>query len=301
VNIKNKNKPAPFFRAAMQGDGTLEMLCYGEIIDSVTLSMLESYGYDTTGFISAAAVKKQIDTAGNFSKVRVRINSPGGDAFEGIAIHNLLRAQGKPIETCIDGVAASSASIIAMAGDTRTIGNNAMMMIHNAWSCCCGNAADMRKLADTLDKISGSIAQTYVDRSGMTAEEITALMDDETWMSADDCVKNKFCTAIADPPAEQSAKAMALAQRFEALGKLKKPPKDFQTAMAAMAADACACDCEDCMDGDCPSCSNKECDDANCEDCPMQSGTGNSADVKPEAAASNLSLYEARLKMLGKR
>jgi ATP-dependent protease ClpP protease subunit len=282
-----KNRTRPIFQASVQTDGTLEMLVYGEIVDMPTLSMLEDWGYPTDGLISATSVKKQIDAAGTFSRIRVRINSPGGDAFEGIAICNLLRAQGKPIETCIDGIAASSASIIAMAGDVRTAGHNAMMMIHNAWSVACGDAVEMRKMADILDKISESIAQTYVDRTGKTMAEIKALMDAETWMSADDCVRDGFATAIAEPATDESDKAMAMARGFRALNKMKHVPAALKPANQA----ECECDCENCQTGDCQNCTNQDCSDANCTDCPMQAGSGNS---------SNLSLYEARLSMLSK-
>lgn len=208
----NNDKVKPFFRAAVQADGTLEMLVYEEI------------GYDwwSGGGITAKTVKEQIDGAGVYSKIVLRINSPGGDAFEGIAIHNLLRSQGKPIDVYVDGLAASSASIVAMAGDTITMGRSAMMMVHNAWSFCMGYAEDMRKMADTLEKISSSIGQVYVDQTGKTAEEIQALMDAETWMSAEECVAEGFATAVAEEP-EQPA-ALALAKQFPILAKFKKRP-----------------------------------------------------------------------------
>ena len=120
-------------------------------------------------------MKQQIDEAGPFTRLAVRINSPGGDAFEGVAIHNLLRAQGKPVDVYVDGIAASAASIIAMAGDTRSMGSNTMMMIHNAWSSCTGYADDMRKMADTLDRVSTAVAQTYIDRAGLSKDDVKDL------------------------------------------------------------------------------------------------------------------------------
>lgn len=192
-----KLKTAAQFRAALQDDGTLELLVYGEVVDASTMSLMESYGYDTDGFVSESSVKKAIDAAGAYSAIRVRINSPGGDAFSGIAIHNLLRAQGTPVETCVDGVAASSASIIAVAGDVRSMGDSTMLMIHNAWSYCSGDASAMLKMADTLDKVSGAVAQTFVDRSGKSVADIKALMDAETWLSADECVAMGLATTIA--------------------------------------------------------------------------------------------------------
>lgn len=203
----------PTFRASLQSDGTLELLVYEEIGENLW----------TGGGVTAKTVKQQLDQAGPYSRLAVRVNSPGGDAFEGIAIGNLLRAQGKPIDVFVDGIAASAASVVAMAGDTRTMGSNAMMMIHNAWCSCIGYADDMRKMADTLDKVSAAVAQTYVDRAGMSAADAKALMDAESWLSAQDCIDNGLATAIAEEDDGDDA-AMALARSFKALGRLKNVP-----------------------------------------------------------------------------
>lgn len=277
------------FHAELATDGALELLIYGDIVDASTLSYMEAWGYDTSGFVSALSVKKALDSAGAYSKVRMRINSPGGDAFEGMAIHSLLCGQGKPVEAYIDGIAASSASVIAMAASVRIMGRSAMMMIHDAWSGCIGNARDMRKMGDTLDKIDESIAAAYVDRTGLSLEEIQALMDEETWLSAQDCVEQKFATGIVEAPAAE-AKAMARARRFKALALLKHVPDKFKAAAV------CACDCENCVNGDCSDCTNPDCDDANCVDCPMQAADAAASSAKP--AESNLSLNAARARML---
>ncbi len=209
----------------MQNDGTLEMLVYGEIVDEGTRSMLDAWGYDTESFTSATSVKKQIDAARNYKQIALRINSPGGDAFEGAAIYNLLRSQGKPVAVFVDGVAASAASIIAMAGDTITMGVNALMMIHNAWCDCRGDSTEMRKTADILDKVSRAISETYVHRTGKSAAKIKALMDAETWMSAEDCLRDGFATAIAEKNDEQGVAAMAMARSFKLLDRYEKTPK----------------------------------------------------------------------------
>jgi ATP-dependent Clp protease, protease subunit len=278
LNNSPRSAAKPFFRAAVQSDGTLEMPVYEEIGENDW----------TGGGVTATSVKQQMDDAGPYSKIVMRINSPGGDAFEGVAIHNLIRAQKKPVEVCIDGIAASSASIIAMAGDTITMGHNAMMMIHNAWSACVGDAADMRKTADTLD-------------------DIKALMDAETWMSADDCIREGFATQLAQDDDDDSA--MALARQFKALGKLKHLPEQLKASGDPEPAPApdpqdptsdpdpapeeptCDCPCEACQAGNCADCTHEACACENCEDCPM----------KPEAnAQSDLSVFEyaARLRKL---
>jgi ATP-dependent protease ClpP protease subunit len=292
----------PGFRASLKDDGTLEMLVYGDIVDTATLSMLEAWGYPTDGFISATAIKKQMDGAGEYSSIALRINSPGGDAFEGIAIHNLVRAQGKPVAVYVDGVAASSASIIAMAGDTITMGGSSMMMIHNAWCDCRGDAAEMRKTADLLDKVSESIGQTYVKRTGKTADEIKALMSAETWMSAQDCLRDGFATQIAEEPDERSAEAMAMARGFKALARMKNVPEALKAGDATRPAPAknlgagygdCECSCDNCAANNCGSCTNADCADKNCQDCPMRA----SAHTHVSAESDTL-LYEDRLMML---
>jgi ATP-dependent Clp endopeptidase proteolytic subunit ClpP len=117
-------------------------------------------------------------------KITLRINSPGGDVFDGLAIYNLLRSSGKEIEVIIDGMAASIASVIAMAGTTIKMSNSAMLMIHNPWNWMGGESDDFRKMADILDQIRDIIANSYVERTGKPIDEIISLMKDETWMDA---------------------------------------------------------------------------------------------------------------------
>ena len=263
----------PFFKASVQND-TLEMLVYEEIGNDP---------WTGTG-VSALDVKRQIDSAGSFAKVLVRINSPGGDAFEGIAIGNLIKSLKKPVHVCIDGIAASAASIIAMAGDTIEMGSNAMVMIHNAWSVAIGDSVEMRKTADLLDKISASIAQTYVDKTGKALAEVQAMMDAETWMSAKDCVENGFATTVGNDDQE----AMMFARSFKtALARHKALPDQLKNAV-------CACNCENCLGMDCQNCSLQDCENADCIGCPNQ------AEELP-GEPSNLSQYEARLKLLSLR
>ena len=252
------------FKAAVRTDGVLEMMVYGEIVNHDTVMLYEYYGIPTDTLVSAIGIKQQIDKAGSsYSKICLRINSPGGSAFEGIAIGNILKATGKTIDVFIDAMAASAASIVAMSGTTITMANNAMMMIHNAWTDCTGYASDMRKMADTLDTISSSIGQTYADKTGKTLDEIRALMDAETWMGAADCVKNGFATGIT---AEASKPAMAMARTFAVMNRLKLPASFLNAAK-------CACDCSNCGAANCQNCSDAKCDDLNCANCPMQAST----------------------------
>ena len=128
--------------------------------------------------------------------VRVEINSPGGDVFAGLAIYNGLRNSGKKVNVRVLGLAASAASLVAMAGDTIEMPENSFMMVHNPWGFAMGGADDMRDTADMLDKLGTSLASTYAKRTGKSAEEITALLDAETWMSAAEAVDAGFATAV---------------------------------------------------------------------------------------------------------
>ncbi len=276
THVRAKAPERPFFRAALRQDGTLEIQIY------------EVIGEDwwTGGGVTGKAVADQIKAAGVYQKILLRINSPGGDVFEGIAIYNLVRAEKKPVEVRVDGIAASAASIIAMAGDEIIMGPNTMMSVHNAWTYCQGFASDMRTTADKLDKISGAIAQTYVTRTKQTLDAITALMEAETWMTAQECIDGGFATQIvteSDGVVEQAA--LAMARRFKSLGRMNKVPEKLK---ADATDDVCECPCQSCADGDCGSCTNVNCDDVNCDGCPMQ------------ASESNLSLFETRAKMLGR-
>lgn len=255
-NITRNYYNRPFFSADMHPDGTLELLCYEDIGEN----------FWTGGGVTAKLIKQQLDARPECSDILLRINSPGGDVFEAIAIFNLLRSQGKPIEVRVDGVAASSASLLAMAGDKIVMGANAMMMIHNAWSSCIGYASDMREMAESLDKVSGVIAGTYVRRTKRSLGDIQGLMDAETWMTADEALEGNFATEIESEPDEQvEHHALAVARRFRAWRSFKSVPDRFRGA-----AEECACRCEGCMDGKCDTCSVVDCTDENCLDCPMQ-------------------------------
>jgi ATP-dependent protease ClpP protease subunit len=291
--VKNSIRK-PTFRAALQSDGTLELLVYEEIGEN----------YWSGGGVTAKTVKQQLDQAGPYSRMAVRINSPGGDAFEGIAIHNLLRAQGKPVDVYVDGIAASAASVIAMAGDTRTMGSGAMMMIHNAWCGCTGYADDMRKMADTLDKVSAAVAETYVKRAGLSEKDAHSLMDAESWLSAEDCVANGLATAIAEDDENDDA-AMALARSFKSLARMAKLPEKLRADTADGDA-ACECYCAPCQDGRCNECECRGCDAENCGanncDCAgseaNQSAPQTATPADPVVEPADLSAFEAELQLI---
>lgn len=285
---KHHHKPKPFFRASVKDTGVLEMMIYEDI------------GADWFGEgVTAKTVKQQIDDAGVYSSITVRINSPGGDAFEGIAIYNILKSQPRPVNVIVDGMAASAASIIAMAGDTIVMGGNAMMMIHNGRALCMGEASDMRKMADILDKVSSSIRQTYIDKTGKTDDDIKSMMDAETWLSAAECVEGGFATSIAPKNDKRAEAALNMARNFKALKQFANVPENLKPKADddEYGTSMCECSCENCQDDDDAACTNPDCDDPNCVDCPMQAGSSAAAAVEI-VTESNLSQYEARLSLL---
>ena len=129
----------------------------------------------------------------------VHINSQGGDVFAGVAIYNALKdySQGKGrVIVKVDGLAASIASVVAMAGDEIIMSPGSMMMVHNPWSMGVGSSDELRKAADTLDEIKDAIKPIYTERSGLSDEEVQDLMDNETWMTAEKAVELGFADTV---------------------------------------------------------------------------------------------------------
>jgi ATP-dependent Clp endopeptidase proteolytic subunit ClpP len=159
------------------------------------LFIYDDIGPDWLGMVSAKSVRAALDAIGDVPEIVVHVNSPGGDVFEGTAIYNIL-AQAKPsIRMRVDGLAASIASIILMAGDEIEIASNGMVMIHNAWTIAAGSASELRKTADVLEKIDINLNDTYVARTGLEAQAIKDMSDAETWMTADEAVSKGFADA----------------------------------------------------------------------------------------------------------
>lgn len=180
---------------------TTEILIYDEIW---------AFGTNANDFVKAL---KNIATP----KISLRVNSPGGDVFDGLAIYNALRAHPAKKTVHVDGLAASIASVIAMAGDEIVMADSAFMMIHDSWGLAIGNSEELRALADTLEKIDGSIAGIYAARTGKKLDELRALMDAETWMTAAEAVEMKFADKSEDAAEAKNA------ARFDLSG-FKNPP-----------------------------------------------------------------------------
>lgn len=140
--------------------------------------------------------------------VTVNINSPGGDMFEGLAIYNLLREHRGEVTVNVIGLAASAASIIAMAADKLRMGGSSFLMIHNAHIIASGNRHDFIAMADQLLPFDEAMAAIYASRSGIPENDVMALMDDETWINGKDAVEKGFADELlADGAAKETPKA----------------------------------------------------------------------------------------------
>jgi len=196
----------------------------GTAAQPITLALMGDVGFEITDQNVALALKG----VPKGTPLNISINSYGGDALAGIAVHNILARHEGPKRVVIEGIAASAASLIAMAGDEIIMPENAFMMVHEAWGGALGDAETMRQQADMLEKISGAYRRTYAARSGQTEEAVAALMAAETWFTAEDAVTNGFATE-ASAPAEVRVFASLSTDRYartpEALRRLVQAAK----------------------------------------------------------------------------
>jgi ATP-dependent protease ClpP protease subunit len=181
-------------------------------------SVLEIDIYDFVGGgfffegVTARSVRRILKESPNAKTIKLRINSEGGDVFEGFAIYNLLAEHPARVEADIDALAGSVASVIAMAADEIRIAANAWVMIHNPWGGAHGEPDDLRRWADVLDKMRGQAADIYAARTGMSRSDVLGLMDAETWMTAAEAKANGFVDKVTPvKKAQQNAAARAFA------------------------------------------------------------------------------------------
>lgn len=155
------------------------------------------YG-DIGGFfgITAESFVREIKSLGELSTINLRINSDGGNVFDGVAIYNFLRSHQARVEVDIDSLAASIASIIAMAGDEIRIADNAWMMIHDPWIVTGGTSDELRKTADTMDGIRDTLLDTYMHKTKQSRDDVSEMMKNETWLNAKDAKDKGFVTHI---------------------------------------------------------------------------------------------------------
>jgi len=176
-----------------------------------------AYGVSAKGFLA------ELGALPDGTPVDLRLNSPGGSVFDAVAIYNALKRHAGTVTVWIDGIAASAASYVAMAGDEIVMPENAFLMIHDPSGLAMGTAGDMRAMADALDKIAGSLVRGYAVKSGKTDDEIAALMEAETWFDAADAVAAGFADRLAEP--------VRMAARFD-IGRFRNAPPDLVEAVA---------------------------------------------------------------------
>ena len=159
--------------------------------------------------------------------VTVNINSPGGDYFEGLAIYNLLREHKGRVTVRILGIAASAASVIAMAGDQVLIARAGFLMSHNAWVCACGDRHQLRETADWLEPFDATAADIYAIRTGIPADQIGVMLDKETWIGGTEAVERGFADALLpndqitdDPQQRERGERLRAERAVDNLGRL---------------------------------------------------------------------------------
>ena len=201
-----------------------------------TLSLYGDIGLSPFGDgISAEQVKTQLQNCKG--PLAVYINSAGGSVFEGLAIYNQLKRYSGRVTCYVDGMAASIASVIAMAGATLVMSKASLMMIHEAHGVVAGTAADMEKCAADLRKITDTIRGVYITKTGLPENIVSEMMAAETWMSAEDCVKQHFADALdeEDAPVDRiTAKATLLDTYRNTPQHLRSAPYEIAVAKMQM-------------------------------------------------------------------
>ena len=183
-------KDKKFWEVKAAANDVGELYIYGDIT---------SYKWNDAD-ITAKDFAEDLKALGDLKTLNIYLNSLGGSVFQGQAIFSILKRHSAYKNVYIDGIAASIASVIAMAGDTIRMPKNAMMMIHNPWTFAMGNSEDLRKEAEALDKIRESMIVAYMDKiqDKTTEEELIDLLDAETWLTAQECFDRGFCDELLE-------------------------------------------------------------------------------------------------------
>lgn len=203
--MKHKNQKKKYFSLATAGR-TADIFIFGDI---VSWEWLES---DVSSYTLARSIQ-DLDV----DEISVHINSYGGEVAEGLAIHNSLKNHPAKVRTICDGFACSAASVVFMAGDERVMNPASLLMIHNAWTSASGNAKELRKAADDLETISSASAETYRAKVNLSEEELTALLDNETWITPADAVAWGFATEVLEEEQAENPSQSARTAVYRAL------------------------------------------------------------------------------------
>lgn len=188
----NRNATARKFAVVAKDDSTeVEIFLYDQIVSSEDEA-------EWWGGVAPESFVRAVYGVDKNATIHLRVNCPGGSVFAARAMEQALRDHKGKVVVHIDGLAASAATFIAMAGDEVVMAKGALFMIHKAWTGMWGNAEDLRKEADLLDKIDGTLAETYADKTGKSVEDIGAWMAAETWFTAQEAVEAGFADSIAE-------------------------------------------------------------------------------------------------------
>ena len=173
----------------------------GKSADIFIYGEITKWAWEELGEVSSITFKSELDALGDdVGTINLYINSPGGSVFEGLAIGNMLKRHKARVIAHVDALAASIASVIAMFADEVRMASNSLMMIHNAWTWASGNAEQLRKAADDIERINESVIQSYLDKAGdkLNNDTLKSLLDSETWLSAEEAFNYGLCDAIDD-------------------------------------------------------------------------------------------------------
>ena len=164
-------------------------------VDSAEIMIYDEIGPAWWGLIDAQSVMGALSQMDG-KRVTLRLNTPGGSVDEGIAIYNALKRHKGGVTTVVDSLAASMGSYLLQSGDERIVASNAMVMVHDPWSIALGNAAELRKTADVLDKYAQRMVPDYAERSGKSLDEILAIMAAETWYAGQEIIDAGFADRL---------------------------------------------------------------------------------------------------------
>lgn len=194
--------------------------------DANTINIYDQIGESWDGSGMTAKIVNSVLRKAKGDDITVNVNSPGGDFFEGVTIYNMLREYEGSININVIGLAASAASIVAMAADDLKIAKSGFLMIHNSWGLVIGNQHDMREAADTFAVFDESMAHVYTDRSNLKLDAIKSMMDSDTWMSGEKAVDDGFADGFlkSDEVVEDTKKARSSVNKLDvALAKTGMP------------------------------------------------------------------------------
>lgn len=205
-----------FYQLTNVNEDSAELFIYGDI------TSYKWYEDDVCAYDMA----KELESLGG-KNLKVRINSYGGEVAQGLAIYNLLKTYEGEVTTLCDGFACSAASVIFMAGRNRIMPKSSLLMIHNAWTYAAGDANELRKIAEQIEKITQPSIEVYKSVSNLNEERIKQMMDDETWITADEALSYGFATEIVEDSPKQSLRDEMFAKivlRNKELEKEKNKP-----------------------------------------------------------------------------